>query len=115
MLSILEEILGRHQAGDAVHLNDLEEAIGDNAVSYEEVEEMVDLLEAAGLRVGEPPDEGGVEIIKKVVAAARKLAMVSGTKPTVEAIGREAGLPSRVVRRALEDAGRVQKPQPKAN
>jgi len=100
--SILDDLLARHRASGRVDLNDIEEVIGARAVSYDEVEHIVDRLEAEGLRVGESLDVIDVDVMKAVIAAARSLRASLGRTPTVVEIAASSGHPAHVVRRALE-------------
>jgi hypothetical protein len=103
---ILEELLARHPAGGHVHLNDLAEVIGTTAVTPEEVEALVDELEAAGLRVGEQLDGADVRVMREVLASARRLHTHLSRRPKVEEIAEDSGHPTHVVRRALEAGAR---------
>lgn len=102
ILRIIEELLARHRVEGRVDLNDIAEVIGDRAVSYEEVEHIVDRLEAEGLRVGEPVDDQDVGVMRVVLEHARALRASLGRTPTVDEIAAASGHPTHVVRRALE-------------
>lgn len=104
---ILQELLTRHQPTGRVDLNDIAEVVGLRPISYEEVEHIIDRLEAAGLRVGEPLDTGDVDVLRAVLASARQLASELGRRPTVGEIALASGLAPHTVRRALEQAGRA--------
>lgn len=99
---ILAALLARHRADGHVHLNDLAEVIGTTAVSQDEIEAIIDRLEAEGLRVGEPLDSGDVRVMRAVLGSARRLRERLGRKPTVDEIAADAGHPPHAVRRALE-------------
>ncbi len=99
---ILSALLARHREGGHVHLNDIAEVIGTTPVSQEEVEAIVERLEAEGLRVGEPLDGGDVRVMRAVLGSARRLRERLGRRPTVEEIAADAGHPPHAVRRALE-------------
>jgi hypothetical protein len=103
---ILRSLLVRHEASGRVHLNDLAEVIGARAITPEEIEYVVDQLEAAGLRVGEALDEQDVGALHTVLASARKLEASLGRRPSVDEIARDVGRPTHEVRRALEHAAR---------
>jgi hypothetical protein len=109
---ILGELLARHGEAGHVHLNDLAEAIGTEAVTPDEIEAVVDRLEAAGLRVGEPLDGLDVLVIREVLASARRLRASLGRPPTVDEIAADAGHPAHAVRRALEHAAAAKPPRP---
>ena len=102
---ILQALLARHRASGRVHLNDLAEVIGARAVTPEEIEHLVDRLEAEGLRVGEVLDDQDVGVLRAVLESARRLRASLGRRPSVEEIAADAGLPSHEVRRALEHGG----------
>ncbi len=102
--AILTELLARHAEGEHVHLNDLAEVIAGRAVTPEEIEAVVDRLEAAGRRVGEPLDERDVAVVSRVLDSARRLRTALGRRPTVGEIASDTGQPPHAVRRALEHA-----------
>jgi hypothetical protein len=99
---ILRELLARHPPAGHVHLNDLAEVIGGRPVTPEEIEDLVDRLEAAGRRVGEDLDDQDVSVMGAALASARRLQASLGRRPTVAEIARDAGLAPHAVRRALE-------------
>lgn len=109
---VLEDLLARHGDAGHVHLNDLAEVIGDQPVTPDEIEAIVDRLEAAGLRVGEPLDGLDVMVIRQVLAGARRLQASLGRRPTVEEIAADSGHPPHAVRRALEHAAAAARPRP---
>lgn len=109
---IVDELVARHRSLGAVGLDDIAEVIGDRSVTAEEVEEIVDALELEGLVVGEAPDHAQVERMKQALAAARALSLELGRKPSIAEIAARAALPEHVVRRALDDARRIEKKRP---
>ncbi|WP_437619259.1 sigma-70 domain-containing protein [Sorangium sp. So ce1151] len=104
---MIQELLTRHRASGRVDLNDIAEVIGGRPVSYEEVEHIIDRLESEGLRVAEPLDAVDVEVLRAVLASARRLAGELGRRPTIGEIALACGHAPHAVRRALEQAGRV--------
>ncbi len=104
VVDILAELRTRHGASGRVHLNDLAEVIGTRAVSQDEIESIVDTLEAEGLRVGEALDERDLEVTRTVLASARRLAASLARRPTVDEIAADTGLAAHEVRRGLEHA-----------
>jgi hypothetical protein len=110
--AIVQELLRRHRASGRVHLNDLGEVIGVQAVTQAEIEEIVDRLEAEGLRVGEALDGEDVSVLRAVLDAARRLEGSLGRRPTVSEIAREAGCADHEVRRALEHGAGASRAKP---
>jgi hypothetical protein len=108
---ILRDLLARHPAPGHVHLNDLAEVIGTTAVSHEEVEALIDQLEASGLRVGEDLDSADMRVMQEVLASARRLQATLARRPTVDEIAADTGHPPHAVRRALEHAAGAAKPR----
>jgi hypothetical protein len=107
---ILQEALTRHGASGRVHLDDLAEIIGGRAVTPEEIEALIDGLEAEGLRVGEDLDEQDVQDLDAVLASARRLQAALGRRPTVDEIAADTARPLHAVRRALGHARRTRVP-----
>jgi len=108
---ILEELLARHRGIGHAHLNDLAEVIGAQAITSDEVDELIARLEAEGLRVGEALDGRDVQVMSEALAAARRLSAALGRRPTVGEIAAAAGHPAHVVRRALEHAAAAARPR----
>ena len=102
--AIVTELLVRHRASGRVHLNDIEEVIGAEPVSYDEVDQIIARLEAEGLAVGEPPDEAAIAVMREVLASARRLRGALDRAPTVAEIALDSGHAEHLVRRALESA-----------
>jgi len=110
--AIVEQLLRRHRASGRVHLNDLGEVIGVQAITQAEIEEIVDRLEAEGLRVGEALDDEDVSVLRAVLDAVRRLRASLGRRPTVAEIAREAGCAEHEVRRALEHGAGASRGKP---
>jgi hypothetical protein len=99
---IVRELLDRHLSSGKVDLNDIDEVIGTRAVSYDDVEEIITLLEAAGLRVGEPLDDEDIQVMRDILSSAQRLRESLCRPPTVAEISGASGHPPHAVRRALE-------------
>ncbi len=102
--NIVSELVTRHRDSGRIDLDDISEVIATRAVSYDEVEYIVDVLEAQGFEVGEGIDASDVDVMRSVLDSARALRGSLGRSPTVEEIATASGRPSFVVRRALERA-----------
>lgn len=98
---VIGELLARHRSSGRVELDDIAEVIGERAVSYDEVELIVERLETEGLLVGEPVGEDEVEAIRLVLEKARELRVALGRTPTIAEVAEASAKPPQVVRRAL--------------
>jgi hypothetical protein len=107
--SIFDELVSRHRDAKRIDLDDIAEVIGTRAVSYDEVDYLVDRLEAEGFSVGEGIDSSDVETMRVVLAQAREIHRLLGRNPTVDEIAKASGKPVYVVRRALERATATRK------
>ncbi|MCC6552204.1 MAG: hypothetical protein IT372_04170 [Polyangiaceae bacterium] len=105
--TILGELLARHRATGRVDLNDIAEVIGARAVTYDEIEHVIDRLEAEGLRVAEPLRGQDVVVMRAVIVSALRLRARLHRRPTVDEIAAECGHPPHAVRRALEHGRRA--------
>jgi hypothetical protein len=99
---ILQQLLDRHRSSGHVHLNDIAEVIDARPVTYDEVEHLIDRLEAEGLRVGEPLDREDIATMKKVLESARRLRVELKRPPSVDEVAADSGYAPHTVRRALE-------------
>lgn len=104
MQSILDELLARHRSDGRVDLNDIAEVIDARAVTFEEVELLIDRLEAEGLRVGEALTNQEIGVMRHVIVTGHKLSAKLRRRPTVDEIAVHSGHPPHAVRRALERA-----------
>jgi len=101
---IFDELVTRYRDEKRIDLDDIAEVIGLRAVTYDEVEYLVDRLEVEGFSVGKGIDASDVEIMQEVLAQARTLHGAWGRNPTVDEIASSLSRPVYVVRRALERA-----------
>jgi hypothetical protein len=92
-----------------VTLDAVGEAIGARAVSLEEVDEILNALEARGVRVLSPEGGGGEGRLRDVVGAARALASELGRPPRLDEIAARSGLSESDVRHALALARVIQR------
>ena len=102
--NIFDQLVTRHRDTKRIDLDDIEDVIGTRAVSYDDVEMLVDRLEAEGFSVGEGIGSTDVEVMQQVLTHARTLRVSLGRNPTVDEIAVASAKPVYVVRRALERA-----------
>jgi hypothetical protein len=84
-----------------VDLDDIAEVIDARAVSYEEVELIVDRLEAEGLSVGEPLNGEEIATMRCVVVTGHRLTAKLRRRPTIDEVAADSGHSVSSVRRAL--------------
>ncbi|MET0790051.1 MAG: hypothetical protein ABW061_00895 [Polyangiaceae bacterium] len=97
---ILDTLLRETNSTELVSLDRVAEAIGAAAVTMQDIEAILDALEAAGRRVEaelkDPP-----AALAQVLKAVRSFSAVSGRRPTVPEIVQHSGLSVGEVRFAL--------------
>ncbi len=112
LANIFEQLRTRHRDSKRIDLDDIAEVIGTRAVSYDEVEMLVNRLESEGFSVGEGIGSSDIEVMQQVIAQARALRVSLGRNPTVDEIATASVKPVYLVRRALERArGKLTKPE----
>mgnify|MGYP000960666474 CR=1 FL=1 len=84
-----------------ITLDELSDAIGEHAVSYDEVDALMHALESRGVRIVGPEGGGGEERLFVVLGVARVLAKELGRRPSVDEISARASMPRELVWRAL--------------
>jgi len=98
--AILARLLAPQQAGRAVSLDAVADAIGAEPVTMQDIEAIFDGLEAAGHAVeAEPRDPPAA--LKQVLATVRSFSALSGRRPTVPEIAHHSGLSVAEVRFAM--------------
>jgi hypothetical protein len=110
--AILQVLVAAHRGhgpgpAPGVDLDAIADAVGTLAVSYEEVDALVEALEASGLRVGELPSDADIALVRQVLAAARGLTTELGHSPSLGALSARVGRHPIVVRSALRQATRA--------
>jgi hypothetical protein len=88
-------------ASGEVTLDEIGDALGVLAVSQEEIEAVLQAIEAAGRRVMGPEGGNGEATLGVVLDVARGLRLETGKAPTATQIAAKAGLPVEKVRHAL--------------
>jgi hypothetical protein len=86
---------------DGLSLDELADALGTTAVSYQEIEAMIARLEAGGVLVHSPEAVDLPTELGKVIETARALEAELGRIPSTLEIAERSGLAHASVRRAL--------------
>lgn len=98
---IVEALVAAAPPGEGVALDAIGDALGVLAVSQDEIDAMLDAIEAAGRRVMGPEGGNGEATLGVVLDVARALRLETGKAPTAPQIAAKAGLPVERVRHAL--------------
>ena len=99
---ILELLLTETSDTALVSLDRVAEAIGAAPVTMQDIEAILDALEAAGRRVEASPERADPPAaLAQVLKAVRSFSAVSGRRPTVPEIAQHSGLSVGEVRFAL--------------
>ena len=98
---IVDGLLARFPEGSRVSLDEVGDALGATAASQEEIDTMLQAIEAAGRSVGEPEGRHGETSLRIVLEAARALRLETGRAPTATQIADRSGLAVERVRHAL--------------
>lgn len=98
---IVEELLRQSGPASQISLDSIGEAIGARAVSYVEVDAMIQALEDGGCVVESGEQPRGEHHLRAVVVSIRELKTQLGRRPTQSEIAEHAGLTSAQVRHAL--------------
>lgn len=103
---VVESLVVRHELTRRVGLEELAEAAAEASLGYDEIEAVVEELEARGYEVGGEPSANELALLGEVLAATRTAMLATGRRPSVEELSETLGKPAFVIRRLLEEAGR---------
>jgi Sigma-70 region 3 len=99
---ILDVLLEESISAEVVSLDRVAEAIGAAAVTMQDIEAILDALEAGGRRVESRPEfRDPPAALAQVLKAVRSFSAVSGRRPTLPEIAQHSGLSVGEVRFAL--------------
>lgn len=98
---VLEALLVESEVSGQVHIDRIGEALGLVAAGADDVDAMLDILEASGRKVVAPEGGGGELRLHAVLKAARALTPTLGRKPRPKEIAEHSGLTEEEVRTAL--------------
>lgn len=104
--TLLRRLLDESEDKRELSLDDVGRAIGDRAVTHDEIDALLAELEGAGRTVSGPRPGAAGEHLRKVLPAARALGSKLGRRPTVDELAHETGISADEVRAAL-GLGRV--------
>ena len=86
---------------DVFSLDHVGDALGTLRVTPDEIDALLDWLEARGRSVGDPVGRGAAELLAEVLSAGRTLRAELGRAPQPREIAGRAGLSLAAVQRAL--------------
>ncbi len=109
LAAVVEGLLAATREGDAIELDAIGEAIGARAISQDEIDTVLEILEARGRRVVTPDGGHGEATLKVVLETARALRVEIGRAPRAEEIAGRAGLTITAVQHALSLARVMQR------
>lgn len=104
---VVEALVMRHELTRRVGLEELAEAAAAESLGYDEIEAVVEELEARGYEVGGEPTATELALLGEVLAATRAAMQMTGRRPTIEQLAEKLGKPSFVIRRLLAEAQRL--------
>jgi hypothetical protein len=109
LAGIIESLIASTKEGDAIELDALGEAIGARAISQDEINAMLDMIDARGRHIVTPDGGHGEATLKIVLDAARSLRIEHGRPPRAEEIATRAGISITRVHHALSLARVMQR------
>ena len=98
---VLEVLLVESEVSGEVHIDRIGEALGLVAAGADDVDAMLDILEASGRKVVAPEGGGGERRLHAVLKSARALTATLGRKPKPRELAEHSGLTEDEVRTAL--------------
>lgn len=99
--AVVEQLLQQSEATGSISLDSIGDAIGQRAVSYVEVDAMMEALEVAGRVVESGEEPRGEHHLRAVITSIRELSGQLGRRPSQDEIAQHAGLTCAQVRHAL--------------
>lgn len=101
LVAVVDGLLRETAKGGAISLDAIGDAIGTRAVSADEIDAMMSMLEEQGRRVVSPEGGRGEAKLKTVLDAARILRAELGRAPRHDEIAARAGMSREDVQHAL--------------
>jgi hypothetical protein len=99
--AIVDQLVEGSAASGEVTLDDIGEALGPRPVAPDEIERMLDAIEARGRRVVGPQGGGGEARLKRVLDTVRAFVAKNGRRPNIDEIAGASGLKRDEVSTAL--------------
>lgn len=106
---VIEQLLRESEASGQVTLDQIGDAVGARAVSYVDVDAVIDALESAGRVVEAGAKPRGEEHLQLIVRSIRELSLQLGRRPTQPEISARTGLTQAEVSHALQLARIMQR------
>ena len=106
---MIEQLLRESEASGHLTLDQIGDAIGARAVSYVDVDVVIDALESAGRVIDAGAKPRGEEHLQLIVRSIRELSVQLGRRPTQPEIAERSGLTQAEVSHALQLARIMQR------
>jgi len=109
LTDVVNKLLRDSEQSGTIHIDEVGAAIGVLSVSTQEIEAVVNALEAKGRKINSPSGGKGEVWLGKVLSSARALRLLHGRRPSTSEIALHAGLSTSEVRHALALATIIQR------
>lgn len=106
---VIEQLLRESEASGQVTLDQIGDAVGARAVSYVDVDAVIDALESAGRVVEAGAKPRGEEHLQLIIRSIRELSLQLGRRPNQLEIADRTGLTQAEVSHALQLARIMQR------
>lgn len=100
---IVERLLSLNTKGEPISLDAIGEVTSEASVSYDEIEFIIDRIEAAGCSIAQPEVDLQLDL-RKALASARTLRAQLARAPRIDEIASATGMDPRAVLAALRFA-----------
>ncbi len=90
--AVLAKLLAESERTRVIPLDAVGEAIGQHAISTDEIDALFSALEQRGRTIASPAGGSGENLLKRVVAAARELKQGAPRRLTIHDVAQQAGI-----------------------
>jgi len=101
---VVEALVLRHELTRRIALEELAEAAAEASLGYDEIEAVVEELEARGYEVGGEPTATELALLGEALTAIRAAFAANGQRPSIDELADTLGRPAFLIRRVLEHA-----------